>query len=79
MQERGLYFPDQWNEDGLRFFRAMTPASRRVTAGYSLRPWGSGWFVYTGYSFFRELPGRGARSLPAFRELDIVRASRGDG
>ncbi|HKQ98607.1 MAG TPA: PIG-L family deacetylase [Candidatus Polarisedimenticolia bacterium] len=56
VQERGLYFADKW--DG-----AFTPILSSNDAGEPPRDGGllvakvgEGYFVYTGYSFFRELP-----------------------
>ncbi|NHF60250.1 PIG-L family deacetylase [Flavobacteriaceae bacterium TP-CH-4] len=56
VQERGLYFPDEW--DG-----AFTPILSMKDEGESnkkgsllVAPYGKGHYIYTGLSFFRELP-----------------------
>lgn len=55
-QERGLYFPSEWD-------RAYTPILSMADLGEEptqgsllVAPLGDGYFVYTGLSFFRELP-----------------------
>lgn len=56
VQERGLYFPNEWAPE-------FTPILAFADAGEPTREGallvarhGQGWFVYTGLSFFRELP-----------------------
>ena len=56
VQERGLYFPDSWD-------RAFTPVLAMHDSGEKplegsllTAKYGEGYFVYTGLSFFRELP-----------------------
>jgi LmbE family N-acetylglucosaminyl deacetylase len=56
VQERGLYFPNQWDE---RFtpLLGMNDAGETEKLGSILvAPHGKGTVVYTGLSFFRELP-----------------------
>lgn len=56
VQERGLYFPDKWD-------KAFTPILSLHDAGESPKKgsllvarYGKGYYIYTGLSFFRELP-----------------------
>lgn len=56
VQERGLYFPNEWDE-------AFTPVLSMNDAGESpkdgsllVAKYGKGNYIYTGLSFFRELP-----------------------
>jgi LmbE family N-acetylglucosaminyl deacetylase len=56
VQERGLYFPDRWDE-------AFTPVLSMSDQGESpkegsllIASYGKGTYIYTGLSFFRELP-----------------------
>ena len=56
IQERGLYFADNWDP---RFtpLLGMNDSGEEETVGSLLvTPHGKGTFVYTGLSFFRELP-----------------------
>lgn len=56
VQERGLYFPDQW-DDAYTPLLGMADAGEEMTKGSLLvAPLGKGHFVYTGLSLFRELP-----------------------
>ncbi|GGD40491.1 PIG-L family deacetylase [Muriicola marianensis] len=56
VQERGLYFPDTWD-------KAFTPVLSMADQGESpkegsllIASYGKGTYIYTGLSFFRELP-----------------------
>ncbi len=56
VQERGLYFPNEWSKE-------FTPILSMADKGESIKkgslivaPYGKGNYIYTGLSFFRELP-----------------------
>ena len=56
VQERGLYFPNEWSKE-------FTPILEMKDEGESIKkgsllvaPYGKGNYIYTGLSFFRELP-----------------------
>jgi hypothetical protein len=57
VQERGLNFPDTWDQE---HFTALLACSDKgeapLTSGLLVAHYGQGYFVYTGLSFFRELP-----------------------
>ncbi|MCL5244201.1 PIG-L family deacetylase [Cellulophaga sp. 20_2_10] len=56
VQERGLYFPNKW---GKEFTPILAMADKGETAkegSILIAPYGKGNYVYTGISFFRELP-----------------------
>lgn len=56
VQERGLYFPNQW-DDAYTPILGMNDKDQAMTKGSLLvASYGKGHFVYTGLSFFRELP-----------------------
>ncbi len=56
VQERGLYFPNEW-DDAFVPILAMNDKNYPETKGSLLvAPYGKGYYVYTGLSFFRELP-----------------------
>ncbi len=56
VQERGLYFPNEWSEE-YEAILSMNDAGEDAKEGSLLvAPHGDGYFVYTGISFFRELP-----------------------
>ena len=57
MQERGLYFADNWDDAyERRSSRCTTPASRARKGALLVAKHGKGAFVYTGLAFFRQLP-----------------------
>ena len=49
-------FPINGTRPGRRFSRATIPGEPPRDGGLLVTPVGEGWFVYTGYSWFRELP-----------------------
>lgn len=56
VQERGLYFPNAWNENFVSILE-MNDTSEIPTKGALLiAPYGEGHYVYTGLSLFRHLP-----------------------
>ncbi len=57
VQERGLYYPDKWDTAHYIPLLKMNDTGEPPTKGALLvAPYGKGNFVYTGISFFRELP-----------------------
>ena len=56
VQERGLYFPDQWDAAWTPILSSNDPGEPPRDGGLLVTRCGKGWFVYTGYSWFRELP-----------------------
>lgn len=56
VQERGLYFPNKWDA-AFEPIVSMKDEGEKSTKGSILvAPYGKGFYVYTGLSFFRELP-----------------------
>jgi hypothetical protein len=56
VQERGLYFPDQWDAAWTPILSSNDPGEPPRDGGLLVTRCAKGWFVYTGYSWFRELP-----------------------
>ncbi|MGC4073702.1 MAG: PIG-L family deacetylase [Nibricoccus sp.] len=56
VQERGLYFPSQWDEHFTPLISCADADEKQLSGGLLVAKHGKGWFVYTGYSWFRELP-----------------------
>jgi LmbE family N-acetylglucosaminyl deacetylase len=56
VQERGLYFPDQWDAAWTPILSSNDPGEPPRDSGLLVAHCGQGWFIYTGYSWFRELP-----------------------
>lgn len=56
VQERGLYFPDQWDEKYQTIIACHDPNEKDLAGGILIAPYGKGYFVYSAYDWFRELP-----------------------
>ena len=57
VQERGAYFPSKWDEARYTAVLAMNdPGEAPLRSSLLVAQHGKGWFVYTGLSFFRQLP-----------------------
>ena len=56
VQERGLYFPDQWDPAWQPIISCNDPGEKPLDSGLLVARCGKGYFIYTGYSWFRELP-----------------------
>ncbi len=56
VQERGLYFPNSWAKEFTPVLRMNDPGENPVDGGLLIAKHGKGHFVYTGLSFFRQLP-----------------------
>ena len=56
VQERGLYFPNEWSEEYTAILSAHDEDEDAKDGGLLIAEYGKGYFVYTGYSWFRELP-----------------------
>ena len=56
VQERGLYFPNEWDERFTPILSCHDPGEDAREGGLLVANYGSGKFIYTGYSWFRQLP-----------------------
>jgi len=56
VQERGLYFPNQWSKEYEAILSANDPGEKPLDGSLLVAKYGKGNFVYTGLSMFRELP-----------------------
>jgi LmbE family N-acetylglucosaminyl deacetylase len=56
VQERGLYFPTKWDANWTPILSCNDPGEKPLDGGLLVAKSGSGYFVYTGYAFFRQLP-----------------------
>jgi LmbE family N-acetylglucosaminyl deacetylase len=56
VQERGLYFPNQWDEHFTPIIACSDPGEAPLKGGLLVAKYGKGYFVYTGLAFFRQLP-----------------------
>ncbi len=56
VQERGLYFPNEWDENYTPILGWNDPNEEMTKGSLLVADYGEGSFIYTGISFFRELP-----------------------
>ena len=56
VQERGLYFLTEWDAKYEAVLSCNDTNEKAEDGGLIVAKHGKGWYVYTGYSFFRELP-----------------------
>ncbi|HCY77217.1 MAG TPA: LmbE family protein [Ignavibacteriales bacterium] len=56
IQERGLYFPNEWDKNYTALLSMNDKGEDAQTGSLLVTKYGKGTFVYTGLSFFREIP-----------------------
>jgi LmbE family N-acetylglucosaminyl deacetylase len=56
IQERGLYFADQWDPKYETIFSSSDPKEEPQAGGTLYARYGKGVYIFTAYSWFRELP-----------------------
>jgi LmbE family N-acetylglucosaminyl deacetylase len=56
VQERGLYFPNKWDSNWTPLLSCNDPGEKPLDGGLLVAKSGQGYFIYTGYAFFRQLP-----------------------
>ncbi|MEO0553087.1 MAG: PIG-L family deacetylase [Bacteroidota bacterium] len=56
VQERGLYFPGEWDEKYEALLSSHDEGEEDRNGGLLVAKYGKGYYIYNGYSMFRELP-----------------------
>lgn len=56
VQERGLYFPDEWAKEYTPILSSNDPGEDAKDGGLLVAKYGKGHYIYSGYAWFRELP-----------------------
>lgn len=56
VQERGLYFPSEWDSHYTALLSSNDPEESPLDGSLLVAPYGNGYYVYTGLSFFRQFP-----------------------
>ncbi|MCL4850387.1 MAG: hypothetical protein KJZ78_03280, partial [Bryobacteraceae bacterium] len=56
VQERGLYFATKWDPRYKTLFSSHDPGEEPLEGGTLYTPLGKGAYVFTAYSWFRQLP-----------------------
>ncbi|HET8667223.1 MAG TPA: PIG-L family deacetylase, partial [Terriglobales bacterium] len=57
VQERGLYFMGSWDQHFQPLLASHDPGEKPEQGGLLEAQYGKGLYIYTGYAFFRQLPG----------------------
>ena len=69
MQERGLYFARTWDPTFQPLLETHDEGEAELRGGLLIAPVGRGTYVYTGLSFFRQLPAGVPGALRLFVNL----------
>jgi hypothetical protein len=56
IQERGLYFPIGWDDHYSAILSSHDTGEEPLNGGLLVAPYGKGYYIYTSYSWFRQLP-----------------------
>lgn len=56
VQERGLYFAEKWDARYKALLSCADPGDKETQGALIVAPYGKGTYIYTGLSFFRQLP-----------------------
>jgi len=78
VQERGLYFANQWGPEFTALLSANDPGEEPRDGGLLIAPHGKGFYIYTGYSWFRELPAGVSGAYRIFTNLISLENDRID-
>jgi LmbE family N-acetylglucosaminyl deacetylase len=77
VQERGLYFAHDWDSTYVPLLETHDGAGPELTGGLLVAPVGRGTYVYTGLSFFRQLPAGVPGAYRLFANLLALRKANG--
>ena len=69
IQERGLYFPVGWDDRYDAIISSNDPGEEPLDGGLLVAQYGEGYYVYTSYSWFRQLPAGVPGSFRIFANL----------
>jgi len=69
VQERGLYFPNEWDNNFTPLLEMNDSNYPKSKGALLVAPYGEGYFIYTGLSFFRELPAGVSGAYKLFANL----------
>jgi hypothetical protein len=75
VQERGLYFPNKWDPRWTAILSSNDPGETPMDGGLLVAKAGKGYFVYTGYSWFRQLPAGVPGAYRLFANLVSLRGA----
>ena len=76
VQERGLYFPNKWDPSWTPILSCNDPGEKPLDGGLLVAKFGKGYFIYTGYSWFRQLPAGVPGAYRLFANMVSLRDSK---
>ncbi|MFL6589016.1 MAG: PIG-L family deacetylase [Chthoniobacterales bacterium] len=76
VQERGLYFPNKWDSNWTALLSCNDPGEKPLDGGLLVAKSGEGYFVYTGYAFFRQLPAGVPGAYRLFANMVSLRTAK---
>ena len=76
VQERGLYFPDTWDSNFEAILSSNDAGEKPHDGALLVAKYGEGHYVYTGLSFFRELPEGVTGAYKLFANLASLRTPK---
>jgi LmbE family N-acetylglucosaminyl deacetylase len=76
VQERGLYFPNKWDANWTALLSCNDPGEKPLDGGLLVAKSGDGYFVYTGYGFFRQLPAGVPGAYRLFANMVSLRGAK---
>ena len=69
VQERGLYFAREWDARYTPLLSGADPGEPQLRGGMLVTKYGKGWYVYTAYAWFRQLPAGVAGAYRIFANM----------
>jgi len=76
VQERGLYFANKWDSRWTPLLSSNDPGEKPADGGLLVAKSGKGYFIYTGYSWFRQLPAGVPGAYRLFANLVSLRGAK---
>ena len=76
IQERGLYYASSWDDHYDALVSANDRGEPPRDEGLLVTEYGKGWYVYTGLSFFRQLPNGNPGAIRLF--VNLISLGHGD-
>jgi LmbE family N-acetylglucosaminyl deacetylase len=76
VQERGLYFPNKWDANWTALLSCNDPGEKPLDGGLLVAKSGDGYFIYTGYGFFRQLPAGVPGAYRLFANMVSLRGAK---
>jgi len=76
VQERGLYFPNKWDKHFEPLLSMHDPGEKAKKGSLLVAKYKKGYFIYTGLSFFRELPAGVPGAYKLFSNLISIGKNR---